>query len=261
MTFVAKTFRERTRAGEVVLGAFIKSASHQIAEVLGHCSLDFLVIDAEHAPFDGADIDRIVLATRSNQLPCLVRTPDHSASFINRCLDLGASGIMAPHVTDAAAAERVIAAAKYSAGARGFSPSGRAGAFGTTQAAAYRTDADRQTSLWCQIEDASALDHLGAIAARPDIDCLFVGRADLALSLRVERPDDPKMETALESIAAAAKREACAFGIYMNDPAEVPKFLAMGATVFVCGSDQSWLLAQGRAIRQAFARATGAAAP
>ena len=258
---MSKNFRERTRAGEVVLGAFIKSASHQIAEVLGHCSIDFIVIDAEHAPFDAGDVDRIVLGARSNDLPCLVRTPDHSASFINRCLDLGASGIMAPHVTDASAADRVIAAAKYGGGERGFSPSGRAGAFATTPAEAYRTEVDRQSSIWCQIEDASALDHLDTIAAKPDVDCLFVGRTDLSLSLGVERPDDPKLVAALEAIAGAAKRNGCAFGIYISDPVEMPKFLAMGATVFICGSDQSWLIAQGRAIRQALARATGERAP
>jgi 2-keto-3-deoxy-L-rhamnonate aldolase RhmA len=245
----------------VVLGAFIKSASHQIAEVLGHCSLDFAVVDAEHAPFDAADIDRIVLAAQSNDLPCLVRTPDHSASFINRCLDLGAAGIMAPHVIDAAAAERVIAAAKYSSSERGFSPSGRAGAFATTPAATYRAEADWQSSIWCQIEDASALDHLDAIAANPNVDCLFVGRADLGLSLGIDSPDDPKMQAALDAIAAAAKRHGCAFGIFMSDPAEMPKFLAMGATVIICGSDQSWLIAQGRAIRHALSHAAGAAAP
>jgi 2-keto-3-deoxy-L-rhamnonate aldolase RhmA len=241
----------------VVLGAFIKSASHQIAEVLGHCSVDFIVIDAEHAPFDAADIDRIVLAARGNNLPCLVRTPDHSASFINRCLDLGASGIMAPHVTDGAAAHRVIAGVKYGAGERGFSPSGRAGAFATGSAATYRAEADRQSSLWCQIEDGQALDHLDAIAANPNVDCLFVGRADLALSLGIENNTDPKMESALERIAAAAKRHGCAFGIFMSDPGEMPKFLAMGATVFICGSEQSWLIAQGRAIRQALTQALG----
>ena len=243
-----------------MLGAFIKSASHQIAEVLGHCSLDFIVIDAEHAPFDAADVDRIVLAARGNNLPCLVRTPDHSASFINRCLDLGAAGIMAPHVTDISASHRIIAATKYSAGERGFSPSGRAGAFGTTQAAAYRAEADRQTSIWCQIEDASALDHLDAIAENANVDCLFVGRADLALSLGVESNAHPKMESALEAISGASKRHGCAFGIYTSDPAEMPKFLAMGATVFICGSDQSWLLAQGQLIRNAFSRAAGARA-
>jgi 2-keto-3-deoxy-L-rhamnonate aldolase RhmA len=253
------TFRERTHAGDVVLGAFIKSASHQVAEVLAHCSLDFIVIDAEHAPFDAADIDCIVLAARTNNLPCLVRTPDHYPSFINRCLDLGAAGIMAPHVTDAAAAVRVVAAAKYSAGERGFSPSGRAGAFATTPTGAYRTEADRQSSVWCQIEDASALDHLDAIAANPDVDCLFVGRADLGLSLGVDSPDDPKMQAALEAIAAAAKRHRCAFGIFMSDASEMPKFLGMGATVFICGSDQSWLIAQGRLVREALTRAKGAA--
>ena len=243
------------------MGAFIKSASHQVAEVLGHCALDFIVIDAEHAPFDAGDIDRIVLSARSNDLPCLVRIPEHSASFINRCLDLGASGVMAPHVTDGSAADRIIAAAKYASGDRGFSPSGRAGAFATKPAAAYQTEADRQCSIWCQIEDASALGHLDAIAAKREVDCLFVGRADLSRSLGVERPDDPKLGSALEAIASAAKRNGCAFGIYISDPGEMAKFLAMGATVFICGSDQSWLIAQGGATRQALARAMGERAP
>ena len=237
----------RVRAGEVVLGAFIKTPAHQVAEVMGRSGLDFAVIDAEHAAFSAGDLDRVTLGAASAGLPCLVRPPDRSASFINQCLDLGATGILAPHVADAAAARAVIAAAKYHAGQRGFSPSTRAGGFGTT--AGYRAVADAASTLWCQIEDAAALRELDAIAALDGVDCLFLGRVDLALSLGVERQDDPKMVEAIAAVAEAARRHGRALGVYVGDAGEIAAFRELGARVIICGSDQSWLLAQGRAMR------------
>jgi 2-keto-3-deoxy-L-rhamnonate aldolase RhmA len=250
-----KHLRERIRSGETVLGAFIKSASHHVSEALGHAGLDFAIVDAEHAPFGIGDIDRVVLGARSANLPCLVRPSDHAPGFINQCLDLGAAGIVAPHVTDAARAGALVAAMKYAKGQRGFSPSTRAGGFGGMTAPAYRAQADGETSLWCQIEDASALAHLDAIATVDGVDCFFLGRADLALSLGVDRSDDPKMKSAIAAIAESAKRNRIAFGLYIGDASEIAAFLPLGATVFVCGSDQSYLLAQGRANRAALTRA------
>ncbi|MBS0278915.1 MAG: aldolase [Proteobacteria bacterium] len=249
--------RERIRNGETVLGAFIKSASHHVSEVLGHAGLDFAIVDAEHAPFGIGDIDRVMLGARSANLSCFVRPPDHAPAFINRCLDLGAAGIVAPHVTDAECARRLIAAMKYAEGQRGFSPSTRAGGYGALAASAYRAKADAETSLWCQIEDAFALAHLDAIAKVEGVDCFFLGRADLALSLGVERNDDPKMKSAIAAIADAARRNNIAFGLYIGEASEIPAFLPLGASVFVCGSDQSYLLAQGRANRAALVRALG----
>jgi 2-keto-3-deoxy-L-rhamnonate aldolase RhmA len=249
---MSQGLRGRIGAGERVLGAFIKTAHHQVGEVMGRAGLDFAVIDAEHAPFDAAGIDAVVLGAASAGLPCLVRPPDLAAGFINQCLDLGAAGILAPHVTDVEAARAVVAAAKYGAGQRGFSPSTRAGGYGTG-AAGYRARADAESCLMCQIEDAGALAHLDEIAAMDGVDCLFLGRVDLALSLGVERQDDPKMRDAVAATAAAAKDHGRALGVYVTDPAEIAAFAELGARVIICGSDQSWLLAQGRAARQALA--------
>ncbi|HXV00636.1 MAG TPA: aldolase/citrate lyase family protein, partial [Caulobacteraceae bacterium] len=232
-------------------GAFIKTPHHQVAEVMGHAGLDFAVIDAEHAPFGPADIDRVVLGAASAGLPCLVRSPDHGAGFINQCLDLGASGILAPHVTDASAALALAGAVKFAGGERGFSPSTRAGGYGGRPD--YRAGADAASTLWCQIEDAAALTRLDEIVATPGVDCLFLGRVDLALSLGVERSDDPKMVEAIGAVALAARRAGRALGVYVGDPGEIAAFRELGASVIICGSDQSWLKAQGRAARAALA--------
>ena len=247
--------RQRVRGGEVVLGAFIKIASHQVSEVLGRAALDFAIIDAEHAPFDLLSLDRTVLGGLATGLPCLVRPPDRTPAFIGQCLDLGAAGILAPHVVGPEAARQVVSAARYGAGQRGFSPSTRAGGHGATSESTYRDRADRGNSIWCQIEDAEALAQLDDIAAIDDVDCLFLGRADLALSLGVASQAATEVLAAVRTTVDAGRRHHRAIGIYIGDSAELPDLLALGITVFVCGSDQSFLLAQGRRIRDDLSRA------
>jgi 2-keto-3-deoxy-L-rhamnonate aldolase RhmA len=248
-------FRARVRAGEVVLGAFIKTAHHAVGEVMGRSGLDFAIIDAEHSPFDLEGIDRVVLGARAAGLPCLVRPAGHWLPFVGQCLDLGAAGILAPHVVDGATAMSLVKATKYGSGGRGFSPATRAGDYGLVEFGPYRDRADAESSLWCQIEDAAALDHLDEIAAAPGVDCLFLGRADLALSLGVAGPDHPKMREAIAATADAARRHGCALGAYLGDTGEIGAFLDLGATVLVVGADQSWMMSQGRAIRGALASA------
>jgi 2-keto-3-deoxy-L-rhamnonate aldolase RhmA len=149
----------------------------------------------------------------------------------------------------------LVKATKYGAGGRGFSPATRAGDYGLVEFGPYRARADAESSLWCQIEDAAALDHLDEIAAVEGVDCLFLGRADLALSLGVAGPDHPKMREAIVATAEAARRNKCALGAYLGDTGEIGAFLDLGATVLVVGADQSWMMSQGRAIRGALASA------
>jgi 2-keto-3-deoxy-L-rhamnonate aldolase RhmA len=243
--------RERVTGGETVLGVFVRTPAHEVGEVLGHAGLDFAIVDAEHAPFDVTALDRVVLGAAAGGLPCLVRPPDLTPAFISRSMDLGAAGVLAPHVIDGASAARVVAAARYGPGKRGFSPSTRAGRFGTEAWGAYRARADAEISVWCQIEDAEALDRLDEIAATDGVDCLFLGRADLALSLGVEGSGHPRMVEAIAAVADAARRHGRALGVFMGDTSEMAAFLELGARVLVVGSDQGWLMSQGRSIREA----------
>lgn len=244
-------FRQAVRSGRTLVGVFIKTASHQLVELVGRTGLDFAVIDAEHAAFDILTLDRMALAGRAAGLPLLVRPPNLDASIVGQALDLGLAGVVAPHVDSPAAAEALLAAAKFSRGQRGFSPSTRAGGYGAPDARAYREAADASSSVWCQIEDAAALSRLDAIAAVEEVDCLFLGRADLALSLGCDSQTDPKVVEAVRATAAAGRRRGRTVGVFVGSAAEIPDLRALGITVFVCGSDQSWLIAEGRRIRKA----------
>jgi 2-keto-3-deoxy-L-rhamnonate aldolase RhmA len=248
---MSEVLREALRGNGRVVGSFIKTPAHQMVEVMGISGLDCLVIDAEHAPFSAGDLDRMFLAGRAVGIPVLVRVASAKPTAINTCLDLGATGIVVPHVREAAGAAAAVAAARYKGGVRGFSPSTRAGGYGMLQSAAYLDHADRAISVWCQIEDGEALDNLDAIAAVPGVDCLFVGRADLALSLGVTGIDHPRIGEALTAVAAACAKAGVAAGIFVPSAAEIPALVRAGYRCFIVGSDQSLLLAAGRQVAQA----------
>ncbi|WP_448956604.1 HpcH/HpaI aldolase family protein [Labrys neptuniae] len=242
--------RARIGAGEGIVGTFIKTPAPHVAELLGLAGLDFAVVDREHAPIGIEALDLLVAAARGVGLPLLVRVPANDPVAIAAALDVGAQGVLVPHVRNADEAQRIVNAAKYAAGQRGFSPSARAGLYGTDDPAAYRKRADESSILMAQIEDAEALDHLDAIAAIPEIDALFIGPADLALSLGCGPADAPLAE-AIDRITAAGRRHAKPVAIFVGRQEQMAAQAHKGIAIFVCGSDQSMILAGARQIKSA----------
>jgi len=246
--------RDSAQSGEPVLGMFVKTTSPQIIELLACTTLDFIVLDAEHAPFGRESLSQCLAIAHLARLPALVRIPDHGAALINACLDDGAAGILVPHVRSPADVDRIADAARYSHGRRGFSPSTRAGGYGTVASAPLRAAIDAGTSIWCQIEDAEALTSLDAIAARDAVDCLFIGPADLSLSLGIEGPEDVRLEPVINDIIESGARHRRAIGLFVSRPEQIEPAVARGISVIVCGSDQSVLLNGVRALEAEMAR-------
>lgn len=243
------SFRQRILDGELLVGCFLKTPDPRVAELLGLGGLDFIVADREHAPIDLASLDLIAMAGRSVGLPVLIRSTCAEAPAIWPALDLGAAGVMVPHVRDGATAAAVADAVKYGRGKRGFSPSGRAGAYGTMPAADYRAKADATSVILAQIEDREALARLDEIAAVPEVDLLFVGPADLSLSLGCAM-DAPEMEAAILRVIDAARRHGKGAGLFVGSEVEIAPWAARGIGLFVCGSDQGILLNGARRLIQ-----------
>ncbi|MCB1341028.1 MAG: aldolase [Pseudooceanicola sp.] len=241
--------RAKIESGARLVGTFLKTPAPQTAEILGLAGMDFAVADMEHGPIALGDLDRLCLGARSVGLPLLFRSAGLDPAAIWPALDLGCAGVMAPHVTDSASALGVIGAVKYHAGTRGFSPSGRAGGYGTVDAAEYRARMDRETIVMAQIEDRAAMANLAEIAATPDVDVLFVGPADLSLSLGCPM-DAPELEEAIDAVIAAARAAGKAAGLFVGSAGQMARWEAKGVSVFVVGSDQSLLLAGARALMQ-----------
>jgi 2-keto-3-deoxy-L-rhamnonate aldolase RhmA len=252
----AASLKSRLRAGEQLIGTFVKSASYQTVEVLGSTGLDFIVIDAEHAPFDRQQLDITILAARAAGIDSLVRLPNTASDTILNVLDVGASGLLVPHALSADGVRAVVSKARYRQGERGFSNSPRAGRYGLTAMNPLVDAADAGTSLVFQIEDKEAVERIDEIAALDDVDMLFIGRADLAVSYGTFDLAHADVARAVETVCRSCRAARKPVGIFLADTRDVGRFRDMGVSMFVIGSDQSLLRAQTDSIVNAFRQAS-----
>ena len=244
-------FKDRLIAGEVLLGTFLKTPHPHVVEVLATSGLDCLCLDAEHAPFDRRDLDMCVLAGRANNFPTLVRIARASDEQILNALDSGADGVVVPHIKTADQARAIATACHYGPGGRGYAGSSRAAAYGLTSMAAHTAASAARTTVIAQIEDIEALDEIDAIARVDGIDALFVGRIDLTVALGCDNPDDPKVIEAVETIVRACAKAGRVVGMFLPRPTDVPYWRQKGVTLFLLGSDHSFMRAGALGLRTA----------
>lgn len=223
-----------------LVGTFVKTNSPHVIEILGLSSLDFGVLDAEHAPLDRATLDVLMLAGLAARWPLIVRIPDTTASTILSVLDIGAAGLLVPHVDTMQQARDVVAKSRYRGGERGFSSSPRAARYGTLSMKDCLAAAQGNLVI-AQIESETAVDAVEQILNVDGIDGVFIGRADLALSFGLDDPKHARVSQATEHILNCARSVGKIAGIAVGNVAERDTFAAMGANWIVVGSDQSLL--------------------
>lgn len=233
--------RSALNSGDLTIGTFVKTTHYQTVEVLAGSGLDYLVLDAEHAPFGRESLDACCLAGRAYAMPVMVRTASHRPEHILQALDCGAHGVLVPHVDNPDIAAKVVAAARYreAGGQRGFSNSPRAGGYGRTAMAKHISDGDQHTAVMVQIETAAAVENVADIATVAGIDALFIGRADLAVSYGVDSISDPVVQSAVDKVVSVAKERGLPLGIFLPNVSEIEAFQRLGFTIFIIGSDQS----------------------
>jgi 2-keto-3-deoxy-L-rhamnonate aldolase RhmA len=247
------SFRDRLRAGELLSGTWVKTPHPHIVEVLALSPLDVLVLDAEHAPFDRAALDICILAARAAGKPVLVRPASAAPEQLLQALDGGADGVIVPHIVSAQQAAEIVRACHYVSGGRGFAGSTRAAGYTTLGMARHRQAAGGVTVV-AQIEDAEALEAIDEISALDGIDALFIGRADLTISLGAETPYDPSVVAAVERICAAGKAAGRTVGMFLSRASDVPIWREKGASLFILQSDQEFILAGAAALAAAVGR-------
>ncbi|MDQ3079392.1 MAG: aldolase/citrate lyase family protein [Pseudomonadota bacterium] len=235
------TLKHRLAARDLVIGSFVKTPHPAVVELLGQSALDCLVLDAEHAPFDRSQLDMCILAARATGMPVLVRPQAATAERILDALDLGADGVILPHIRTARCAEDAVRHCFYGPGGRGFAGSTRAAGYTSKGMAKTRADGAGVVVI-AQIEDIEALDEIEAIASIEGIDALFIGRADLTVALGAESPDDAIVIDAVRKICRAAAAANRPVGMFLARPSDVPRWQEEGASLFLLSSDQEFLL-------------------
>lgn len=234
------SFRDRLIAAEAMNGTFVKNTEPHSIEILGHSGFDFVLLDSEHAPFDRHSLDMALLATRAARLHGIVRVRDDSQSEILNALDLGADGIVVPHVRSVEQAKRIVAAARHS-GTRGYSNSPRAGAYGSTDTWAHVDAADQLVAVIAMIEDAEAVERVHEILAVDGLDAIMLGRNDLAVSMQDREEGAPEVSRLADRVVSAASAAGKQALLFVADGNEARDYRMRGVMTAIISSDQSLL--------------------
>lgn len=242
MTTVKMTgFRQQLLTTEKPLfGTFIKTPSPHATEILGAVGFDFLIIDAEHAPFDRGTLDHLLLAAKAAGIPALVRVPATDAVHILAALDDGAAGVVAPHISSVEKGHELVAHSRYEYG-RGFSNSPRAGGYGERSQWDHVDRADREIAVIAMIEDPEAVEDIEAILEVDGLDGIFIGRGDLSVAMDDREVGAPSVQKATERVIDAARRAGKSIFLLSSSPAEAATFHSLGVNGFVVSSDQGFL--------------------
>jgi HpcH/HpaI aldolase/citrate lyase family len=135
----------------------------------------------------------------------VIRAGSHHASEILRALDIGAEGIIVLHVNRQEEAEAIVRSAHYPPiGRRGLATTTRAGKHTFSNLKEHLRAAQENTLIAVQVEDPEGIEHVGAIASVPFIDCVFIGPTDLSLGLgHAGENDHPVVTEAFARICSA----------------------------------------------------------
>lgn len=242
-------FKTRLINRTPLLGAFLKTPNPIVVEVMARAGFDFLVVDAEHAPFDRGSTDAMIMAGRAEGCPIVVRVPVSTSDWMLNVLDAGAAGVMVPHVETVSQAQDLARAVAYGPGGRGFAGTTRVADYAGRSLVEHLEEARDEIALICQIEDPDGVVNHQEIAAVDGVDALFIGRADLAVSHGLDDFFAPQVAEMSRDILAAKE---AATGLYCAPAEALDCHLAAGGSFFVVGSDHSLMLDGGRTLTKAF---------
>ena len=222
--------------GEITYGAWLSIPSAFSAEVMAHQGFDWLCIDMQHGVIDYQVAVTMLQAISTTEMLPFVRVPWNEQGIIGKMLDAGAYGVIIPMVNSVEEAQAAVRSCRYAPdGTRSYGPIRAAYYAG----ADYAANANAEIACIPMIETTTAVERLDEILAVPGIDAVYVGPADLSLTLGLPPAmdhDDASFQEARLKIAAACKRHGITAGIHAS-AALAPKHVEAGYQMITVSSD------------------------
>lgn len=215
-------------AGEKTVNGWLAIPNGFSAEIMAHQGFDSLTIDMQHGVVDYQAAVSMLQAISTTDTVPMVRVPWNEPGVLQKVLDAGAYGVICPMINSRAEAEAFVSACRYPPmGSRSFGPI-RATIYG---GADYPSHANDEVLTLAMIETKQAMADLDAILEVEGLDGIYVGPADLAISLGVAPGFDPEDKTvvdAIQSIVDTTKRHNKIAGIHCGSTAYIKRMWSIG---------------------------------
>jgi 2-keto-3-deoxy-L-rhamnonate aldolase RhmA len=245
---VRNIVKEKLARDEVVASMTIRlTRGIEIARMARTAGFDMIYVDLEHSTMTLDATAQICQAALSAGIAPMVRVPANTPEYIQRVLDGGALGIIAPGIASADDARAVVRAAKYA-------PQGERGAGGALPHLEYRSFPQAEanaavndaTMVIVQFESAGALDVADEIVAVEGVDMVLIGVNDMLSSMGLAgQYEHPRVREAYARTIAACHKHGKHVGVggLSTKPKLVADFIAMGARMVSTGTDIQFLQA------------------
>ncbi|OBL16279.1 aldolase [Mycobacterium sp. 1245499.0] len=197
-----------------IFGGWVTGPTALGPEEFARAGYDYVGFDAQHGYLDDAAIAEILRRTEHLPVGTVVRLPNADAAPIGRVLDAGADAVVIAMIESADQAAAAVAATRYPPrGVRSFGP--LRASLGHDPAAH-----ESRVGVFAMIETAAALSGIHEICAVDGLTGIYVGPADLAISLGagvVGATRHPQVLDAIVRVHRAASDAGLVTGIHAGD--------------------------------------------
>jgi len=229
---------------ELALGTHIDSYSPTLVEIAGLAGLDYVYIEAEHAPFNWETFENLMRAAELSNLTPMARLDEAPLNrLIRKALEAGVQGVIIPHISSVEEAEAVVKAVKFPPrGIRGMGTV-RSRRYGTISVAEYLEWSNRESLVALLIEEREAVDRIDEILSVEGVDIVVFGPTDYSISIGVPgQTTHSKVIEARRKVVETALRLDVAPMITCNTKEQMKECLDMGDRLLSLWGDTRLLL-------------------
>ncbi len=241
--------KEIFKSGKAAVNGWLQIPNSFTAELMANQNWDSLTLDMQHGMIDYHNALNMLQAISTTEVTPLARVNWNEPGQIMKILDAGCYGIICPMVSNRKEAENFVQACLYpSRGYRSFGPV-RGLLYGGSD---YAKHSDNEILKLAMIETKEALEKLEEILDTPNLDGIYIGPADLSLSLGEEpgfdKPENTKVFKEINRILESAKKRNLIAGIHNGSVEYAQKMITKGFNLVTIGADQRFMSSGAKAV-------------
>jgi 4-hydroxy-2-oxoheptanedioate aldolase len=228
MEEIIRNFKNKI-SKQAVIGPFCKTIDPALIECIGYSGFDFAIVDMEHGPISLESSQNLIRAAQLTNLIPFVRIKENSFSLIGSVLDIGAGGVIIPHINTVEDLKIVLEKSKfYPDGQRGVCRYVRAAKYSSKSKEEYFSSSN-DSLIIIQIEGIQGINNINDIIDFGGFDILFIGTYDLSQSLGViGQVDHPIVIEKINEVVKNCRSNNILVGSFADTVEDAKKLIEIG---------------------------------
>ena len=236
--------RELWANNKCVVNSWLAIPNSFSAEIIASIGFDSVTIDMQHGMVNFQKAVEMLQAISIFNTTPLIRVPWNDPAIIMKSLDAGSYGIICPMINTKDECHQFVSACRYAPrGMRSFGPA-RAKIYAGDD---YGQNANDNIITFAMIETAMAVENLSDILSVEELDAVYIGPSDLALTMGHMPSINPvdEVNDAISYILEESKKSNIKTGIHCPNGKTVKNRLDMGFNFATIANDVAFITQSG----------------